>query len=180
MKPIDLTTQRGDDRIDLAEEVKSRITMVDIVAHFSGLKPIMNRVPCPFHNGHDRNLALYRNGYKCYVCGASGDIIGYVQAVTGMDFIGAVREIDRAFGLGLPLEGDGKVDPALVREAALRAAKRQRERMEEEEREEDRELVWDVWSLCDRVLREASPSDPRYAIAAKHIDYLTYLTNIYG
>ena len=177
MKHIDLDAQSD---IDLADEVKSRVTMEEIVAHYSGLKPLMHRVPCPFHNGKDRNLAIYRNGYKCYVCGASGDQIGYVQAVTGLDFIGAVRDIDRAFGLGLPLAGEGRVDPSLLREAALRAERRRLERLEEEEREEDRELLWDLWCLCDRTLREASPSDPRYAVAAKHIDYISYLIDIYG
>jgi hypothetical protein len=43
---------------------------------------------------------------------------------------------------------------------------------------EDLELLWDVWCLCDRVLRERDPSDPRYAVAAKWIDWVAYQIDI--
>lgn len=178
MKPIELPS-RDYVNLDLAEEIKARVGMEEIAEHYCGVKPVMHRIPCPFHSGKDRNLALYRNGYKCYVCGAAGDQISFVRQLTGTDFVGAVRDIDRAFGLGLPLDGEGRADPVLLREAARRAERRRRERLEEQERDELRNLLWDVWALCDRVLRECGPEDPRWAAAARHIDWLAYLIDIY-
>lgn len=171
MKRIDLDQPK----LDLAEAVRNFVNMTDVVKQFSNETPVMNRIPCPFHHGHDRNMAIYPHGYKCYVCGASGDEISFVQGVTGLDFIGAVRQIDRAFGLGLPLQGEGRVDPALLREAALRAEKRRQEDLERQEREEDCDALWDAWCACDVALRTADPDSEQYAIAAKNIDYIGYL-----
>lgn len=181
MRQIDLSSVRDPDAepLDLAEMVRASVSMADIVKQFSGETPVMGRIRCPFHHGHDRNLALYPNGYKCYVCGASGDLIGYVQAVTGLDFIGAVAEIDRAFGLGLPIRGEGAVDPALLREAALRQEKRRREKLAERERQEDYDLLLDTWTAADRALRELPAEDERHVTAAKTIDYIGYLLDIY-
>lgn len=177
MKRLDLSSVRdpGAEHLDLADLVKQFVKMTDIVKHFSGETPVMNRIRCPFHHGHDRNMAIYPHGYKCYVCGESGDEIGFVMKLTGLDFIGAVREIDRAFGLGLPVRGEGAVDPALLREAAMRQEKRRQEELEERERQEDRELLWDVWCACDNALRNAQPNSEIYALAAKHIDYIGWL-----
>lgn len=162
-------------KLDLAEAVRSFVNMTDVVKQFSNETPVMNRIPCPFHHGHDRNLAIYKDGYKCYVCGAHGDAISFVQGVTGLDFVGAVRQIDRAFGLGLPLQGEGRVDPSLLREAAARAEKRRQEELDAQERAEDYDLLWDAWCACDVALRTADPDSEQYAIAVKHIDYLNYL-----
>lgn len=171
MKVVDLDPPKP----DLADLVKQSVNMTDIVKQFSGETPVMNRIRCPFHNGHDRNLAIYRDGYRCYVCGVSGDAIGFVRGMTGLDFIGAVREIDRAFGLHLPVNGEGEYDTTLLREAALRRQKRREEELEEQERREDRDALWDAWCACDRALREEPPDSEAYALAAKNIDHIAYL-----
>lgn len=177
MKKLDLTDRP---KLDYADIVNSSVNMTDIVKQYSGVNPVHNRIPCPFHNGKDRNLALYPHGYKCYVCGAKGDPIGYTQRVLGLDFMGAVGRINRDFGLGLPMPGEGRVDPVLLREAELRQDRRRLEALWGREREEDEELVWDTFCLADRALREAPPDSDRYAIAAKHIAWLEYLTNCIG
>ena len=177
MRHIDISERP---RIDLAAEIRERVGMAEIAKHYAGETPVQNRIPCPFHNGRDRNLALYPEGYKCYVCGAHGDAVSFVRQLTGLDFIGAVKDIDRVFGLGLPIEGSGAISPALLREAASRALRRRMEDLSRQEEEEDLDLLWDAFALCDRALREAPPDSEQYALAAKNIDWVKHLILSYG
>lgn len=174
MKKIEFADQP---RIDYAAEIRERVSMTDIVTHYVGT-PIQNRIACPFHHGKDRNMAVYASGYKCYVCGESGDQVRFVQKLFGLDFMGAAERLNEDFRLGLPLRGSGAIDPALLREAAERAAKRRREELERREREEDAALFRDIWALCDRALREADPNSRAYELAAKNIDWVSHLIDM--
>ena len=48
---------------------------------------------CPFHEDEHPTFIIYqdRPEYFCFVCGARGDWLGYLQLKTGMDFFGALR-----------------------------------------------------------------------------------------
>ena len=176
MKHIDTTEAP---RIDYAAEIRERVSMADIVTHYVGT-PLQNRIACPFHNGHDRNLAVYRNSYKCYVCGESGDQVRFVQNLYGLDFMGAVERLNEDFRLGLPLRGSVAIDPALLREARMREAKRRQEELDRQEGEEDLDLLWDTFALCDRAMLNAPPDSDAYALAARNIDWVKHLILSYG
>lgn len=60
---------------------------------------------CPFHRDGGRpNLHVYAGTgtWICYRCGARGDAIGFVERIEGLDFIGAVRLLERAASLAPP------------------------------------------------------------------------------
>lgn len=61
------------------------------------------RCQCPIHNGKDYNMKLFpgSGGYYCFVCHASGDVIGLVRAVTQCTFMEAIDWLNSTFGLGL-------------------------------------------------------------------------------
>lgn len=48
---------------------------------------------CPFHNDRSPSFTIYDGGkrYKCFGCGASGDVLDFVQAVHKVDFVGALN-----------------------------------------------------------------------------------------
>lgn len=52
---------------------------------------------CPFCQDCNRSLSLHlldtRGGWRCAKCGEGGDLLGFHQRVTGLDFRGAVREL---------------------------------------------------------------------------------------
>jgi len=59
---------------------------------------------CPFHDDHKPSLILNseRQSYKCWSCGAGGDVISFVMAFDRIEFPEAVRMLaERA---GIPLE----------------------------------------------------------------------------
>lgn len=92
--------------LNIFDEVKQRLTM-DEVARFYGYQP--NRagfIRCPFHHDKTASLKLYpgTRGFHCFGCGKGGSVIDFVSELYGLDPLGAVRQINNDFRLGLPLD----------------------------------------------------------------------------
>ncbi|GAA2501529.1 CHC2 zinc finger domain-containing protein [Terrabacter carboxydivorans] len=51
---------------------------------------------CPFHEDKTPSLSVggVPDRFHCFGCGASGDVIDFVQRTRGLDFLGAVAELD--------------------------------------------------------------------------------------
>ncbi len=89
--------------INLPEELKSRISIKDVVARYWEEPNRAHRVRCFAHNGKDRNM-LVKNGFAyCFVCEARFDIIGAVQHLFGLSFIQACDKLNIDFDCGLPI-----------------------------------------------------------------------------
>ena len=87
--------------------IKNAIDIVSLLAEYglpahrmgSKLKTL-----CPFHDDHNPSLELNpeRQSYKCWSCGAGGDVFAFVQEYERVDFPEAIRMLaDRA---GITLE----------------------------------------------------------------------------
>lgn len=65
---------------------------------------------CPFHVDEHPTLIIYRDrpGYFCFVCGARGDWLSYLQLVKGMGFSQALSLLGRESGVDA--RGYGKAD----------------------------------------------------------------------
>ena len=75
---------RGGARVipdDVVERVREEADIVAIVGEYVKLKRVGNsfRGPCPFHHGKNDNFSVTpQGGYKCFVCGESGDVFTFV------------------------------------------------------------------------------------------------------
>lgn len=61
---------------------------------------------CPFHGGDDTpSLAIYpdENRFFCYGCHKGGDVINFVQEISGLDFKETITELARRSGLQMPV-----------------------------------------------------------------------------
>ena len=105
--------------MNVFEETRSRVTAEDAARYF-GLTINRHKALCPFHREKTPSFSFKNGRYHCFGCGASGNSIDYTMRLLGVDALGAVRELNRAFALGLPL------DKPPDREA-LRAVQRRRE-----------------------------------------------------
>jgi hypothetical protein len=72
-----------------ADEIKKRVDIVEVISDYVSLKKVgkvyMGR--CPFHDDKHPSFAVYPEGYyRCFGCGASGDVIDFIMQVRGCDF----------------------------------------------------------------------------------------------
>ena len=85
--------------MDFASEIKERLTLPEIARHYGFTPNRQGRMPCPFHNGKDPNLGLKDRYYNCFVCGAKGDAIKFVQELFGLNFSDTISKINSDFSL---------------------------------------------------------------------------------
>lgn len=90
------------DEIDL---IRSRINILDLVSQRTAVKKAGRsfKALCPFHD--DRNPSMTINPelgrYKCWSCGASGDIFNWVMEIQKVDFAEALRQLADQAGVEL-------------------------------------------------------------------------------
>jgi len=149
--------------INYAEIVKSKVSVPSVVSRYlPSVKPLHNRIPCPIHNGKDRNLLIHPEHWYCFVCNEGGDVIRLVRHIFGCSFTDALNRINTDFCLDLPL-GTKPSDAERLRMKAVYAErlKKEREAAELAERREtaylDRlELLRSVEQICT----ERAPQTP--------------------
>lgn len=133
---------------------------------------------CPFHSG-DRtaSMRVYHDGFHCFGCGKSGDVITLVQNIFCTSFQDAMTKINEDFCLNLPLGRRATLREQQIYAKAYREflARKNAEIEKEKEFERKRTRLLDTWCFYDRVLRSASPESGAYEEACKRIDYVSYL-----
>lgn len=88
---------------DVVEEVRARADITDIVGEFVSLKKSGKEYKslCPFHD--EKTPSFYvvpsKEFYKCFGCGASGDVFSFLMEHQGMDFVEAVKHAGRRSGV---------------------------------------------------------------------------------
>ncbi|MBF0181906.1 MAG: DNA primase [Magnetococcales bacterium] len=83
------------DRVDLLELVGRQVHLKKQGTNWLGLCPFHNEKTPSFHVRPDR-------GFKCFGCGASGDLFDFVMKSKGLDFNAAVEELAGQVGIRLP------------------------------------------------------------------------------
>lgn len=91
---------------ELIEQVKSAVNIVDVISDYQTLfrrgKHYLG--VCPFHNDTTPSLTVNPGMqiYKCFACGASGDVFSYVQHAEGCSFTEALRIVAAKGHVELP------------------------------------------------------------------------------
>jgi DNA primase len=98
--------------MDQVSQIKQKLDIVDVVGSYVPLKKSGRnyKSPCPFHSEKTPSFMVSQELqiYKCFGCGASGDIFSFIQQIEGVDFPSALEQLaDRA---GIKLEKD-QYDP---------------------------------------------------------------------
>ena len=167
-----------------AMRIKEMLTIDDLLrVYFPQTRRCGNRIPCPIHNGKGFNLGFNKTVFHCFVCGVSGDVIGFAEHAFGIGFKAAVCKLDNDFGLGLLRDR-----PLTIRERRERNDDIERIGAERKERDERERIAKDAYYkaldrfVClDRILTESAPSESngwtitdKYANALKRIDLAEY------
>ena len=89
--------------MNYADEIKSRLTMQQVLDYYGIERNRANRIRCVLHNGQDFNCGIKDHYIHCFVCGQSADVIKFVQVYFCLDFQSAISKLNDDFKLGLPI-----------------------------------------------------------------------------
>ena len=166
--------ERKADWADIADAIHSAVTMDDVLRLYApNVRPKNHRCPCPIHSGKDYNFSYTRDGYRCFVCGASGDVITFVKELLRLSTrVDAMKRINVDLRLNLPIDGNisAEVSANLARLRADREAQERRR----EALENAYHTALDEWIELDKTVRTSDPNSTAYADAVKRIDYASY------
>jgi len=96
--------------MDAVAEIKSRISIEDLVAQYVPLKKVGRQLKalCPFHK--ERTPSFYvspeRQIAYCFGCHKGGDIFKFTEEIEGLDFSGALKFLAEKAGVVLPNKSD--------------------------------------------------------------------------
>ena len=170
--------------MDYANEIKSRVSMPEMMGRYGFELDRSCFCRCPFHQERSASFKAYpgTRGFYCFGCHESGSVIDFVMKYFGLAFQDAISKINSDFSLCLPI-GE-RISLRQRREMEHRQRERQeelnREQSELERLEGEYWAAFDVWKKYDTNKREyapKSPSDdfhPLFVEAAKNIDRAAY------
>ena len=111
--------------MDFAEQVKSSIDIVKVAGEYVRLRRVgtSGRYTglCPFHTEKTPSFGVNqtRQFYKCFGCGAGGDVIKFVMEIEGMTFWEALKLLAERNGIALPHRSDYSDAETKLRAALL-------------------------------------------------------------
>ena len=76
---------------DAVAELKSRITMPEVLDMYGIKLPRSKKISCLFHEEKTASLHIYEDHCYCYGCGAFGDILEFVSRMEGINKFQAYR-----------------------------------------------------------------------------------------
>jgi len=102
----------------LIQEIRSKADIVEVIQHYLPLiKKGKNYVAvCPFHDDHDPSMSISQDKqiFKCFVCGAGGNVFNFVKDYEKIQFNDAVVKVANYIGYTLDEKyviNQVKVDP---------------------------------------------------------------------
>ena len=170
--------------MDYANEIKSRVSMPEMMVRYGFELDKSGFCKCPLHGEKTGSFKAYsgNRGFYCFGCGAHGSVIDFVMLYFGLSFKDALAKINEDFSIGLPI-GE-RISLRQRREMEHRQRERQEERNREQREWERLEgeywAAFDVWKKYDTNKREYAPKSPSedfhhlFVEAAKNIDRAAY------
>ncbi len=90
------------------QELLSRVDIVEIINKVSPIKKTGKNYMCccPFHKERTPSFSVnpQRQFYKCFGCGAYGNVIGFVMQFEGLSYPEAIRKLAESIGMQVPEE----------------------------------------------------------------------------
>jgi len=107
--------------MDFVEQLKSSVDIVQVIQEYVRLRKAGPRFVglCPFHNEKTPSFSVHaaHQFYKCFGCGAGGDVLKFVMEIERLSFYEALKLLAEKHGIPMPKRSEYS-DP----ETKLRAA----------------------------------------------------------
>ena len=96
---------------EIIQELKNQADIALVIQQFLPLKKSGNNRyvgVCPFHDDHSPSMTVNSTLgiYKCFACGAGGDVFKFIENHEKLDFKGAVEWVANFVGYSLPNLGN--------------------------------------------------------------------------
>ena len=168
--------------MNYANEIKSILTMPQVLDYYGIERNRANRIRCVLHNGQNFNCGIKDHYIHCFVCGQSADVIKFVQVYFDLDFQSAIIKLNDDFRLGLPIgkKIDRRTQLEMNKAAFERKRKIEAEKKRREQIENDYWSAFDEWKRLDDNRRNYAPKTPTeplhplFVEALKNIDGAEY------
>lgn len=89
-------------------EIRQKSDIVDVISEYIPLEQKGKNyfALCPFHDDHNPSMSVSREKqiYKCFVCGASGNVFNFLMDYENIPFIEAVRIIANKVNIQLDID----------------------------------------------------------------------------
>ena len=160
---------------DAADSIHDAVTMEEVLAYYAPATPVkQHRCPCPLHNGKDYNFSFTTHGYKCFVCGASGDVITFVKEVRELATrVDAMKQISSDFNLHL-FDDDLQINSADLSRLREKQAQAKQLREAEEKWEQEYDKLVAEYAELDNIAMHCFQISAR-AKAKERMAYISYL-----
>ncbi len=110
--------------MDFVEQLKSSVDIVSVIGEYvrlrrSGANRYMGL--CPFHQEKSPSFTVHvvHQFYKCFSCGAGGDVIKFVMEKEGVSFYEALKSLAERYGIPMPKRTNYADEDAKLRGALL-------------------------------------------------------------
>jgi len=110
--------------LDFVEQLKSSVDIVNVVGEYvklrrSGANRYMGL--CPFHSEKTASFTVHvvHQFYKCFSCGAGGDVVKFVQEKEGLSFYEALKSLSERYGIPMPKRSGYADEDSKLRGALL-------------------------------------------------------------
>ena len=162
-----------------AEEIKRRVSMIDVCNTYGFRINRGGYINCPFHSERTASMKIYdgEGGYYCFGCHSGGSVIDFVVKYFDLSPSDAAKKLNEDFHLCLPI---GKKPTLREHRSAGRAAVTV---AIENHLDEFAKAIIDAYCLyymtlyakADLAEMRCDPESDEYAEAVKNKDYYSYM-----
>ena len=156
--------------MDKYDVLREGITVPMVVERYIPGARIRNRrIPCPFHGGEHRNLALTDRVWYCHVCHAGGDVIEFVRRYFSLRFPETVLRLSADFGIKVCGQRASPAHEAKMQRELMAMQRRREEAISFSDRQVDALSKLRLW-LNDTAAEDAqSVIDDIDALLDRHL-----------
>ena len=162
--------------MNVFEIVKDSADIVDVAEHYGISVDRNKKALCPFHDDHNPSLSFKNRGFRCFSCGAHGDVIDFVGQMENLAPLEAAGRINQICRLNIDID---KPEPT----AEIKLRMRQREQKKSFLQWEN--AAWHTLSDYFRLLckwrddyvpeQYADTLHPRFIEALTEQEYIEYV-----
>lgn len=184
LPPLDAWALSYKNIMNFADEIKQRVSMIEMLQYYGIETNRSNFCRCPFHQEKSASFKAYpgTRGFYCYGCHESGSVIDFVIKFFGLHFCDAIKKINEDFSLGLPIgeKLDRRKQLEMNRQSFIRKREMNAKKAEQERLENAYWESFDEWKMLDDNRRNYAPKSPTeplhplFVEALKNIDGAEY------